>query len=233
MASHKEANNMPEDTKPENHENTPALQILKQIRDDVIDPKKLDPEIRQDCVEHLWYVEGRSVAEIAQILNVSDKTIRRDKDVIRERSAKKLTPEDRSKILGELIEKLTFAHENITKLSRSKDGSLQEKSLAGYYAAKSIQEQVELLQSLGYFPSKPAQIEADIHYSQEEEASPAKLKEELARLEGIVNAKGIIDPKIAELIDTVKRQIALAEAKAGIKELKTRIEEIEKGQETA
>lgn len=215
------------------NEETPVLEILKQIRDGTRDPKKLPSEIRQDCVEHLWHVEGQSTAVIAQILAVSDKTILRAKDIIRERNAKKLTPEDRLKIIGELLSKGTATHENLMRLSRSKDGSIQEKSQAGYYTWKAIEEQAKLLQSLGYFPSKPMQIEADIHYSHEEEMTPAQLKEELARLEGIVNAKGIVDPRIAELIDAVKKQIALVEAKAGIKELKTRIEEFEKGQGTA
>ena len=215
------------------NEETPVLEILKQIRDRTRDPKKLPSEIRHDCVEHLWHVEGQSTAVIAQILAVSDKTILRAKDIIRERNAKKLTPEDRLKIIGELLSKGTATHENLMRLSRSKDGSIQEKSQAGYYTWKAIEEQAKLLQSLGYFPSKPMQIEADIHYSHEEEMTPAQLKEELARLEGIVNAKGIVDPRIAELIDAVKKQIALVEAKAGIKELKTRIEEIEKGQGNA
>lgn len=210
------------------NEETPILEILKEIREGTRDPKKLESDIRQDCVEHLWHVEGQSTAVIAQILSVSDKTIRRDKDAISERIAKKLTPEDRMKHLGALLAKGTAAHENSIRLSRSKDGSLQEKSQAAYYAWKSIEEQIELYQSLGYFPSKPMQIQADVHYSQDEE-TPAQLKEELVRLEGIVNAKGNVDPKITELIETIKGQIALAEAKAGIKELKTRVDEIEKG----
>jgi hypothetical protein len=91
-----------------------------------------------------------------------------------------------------------------------------------------IQQQIEIAQSLGVAPSSALKIEANIH--REEETSPSKLKEELARLEGIVSAKGVIDPKIAELIETVNGQIALAEAKLGIKELKSRIENIDKGQ---
>jgi len=214
------------------NEETPILEILKEIREGTRDPKKLPADIRQDCVEHLWHVEGQPTAMIAQILAVSDKTIRRDKEVIRERNAQKLTTNDRLKILGELLAKANTTHENLMRLARSKDGSLQEKGLVGSYASKAIEELIELYQSLGYFPSKPMQIEADIHYSQEEESTPSKLKEELFRLEGIVNSKGIVDPKIAELIETVKGQIALAEAKTGIKELKTRIDDIEKGQGT-
>jgi hypothetical protein len=231
MASPKEANNMPEDTKPGNYDNTPVLQILKQIRDGVIDPKKLDSEIRQDCVEHLWYVEGRAVAEIAQVLNVSDKTIRRDQDQIRKRNAQKPSADYTLEVFGELLKKATSAHENMMRLSRSPDASVQEKAQAGFYAWKMIQQQIEIAQSLGVAPSQGLKIEADIH--QEEEATPAKLKEELARLEGIVNSKGIVDYKIAKLIEIVKGQIALAEAKLGIKELKIRIEDIEKGQGAA
>jgi hypothetical protein len=223
---------MSDEEKPINEE-TPILEILTQIKNGIRDPKKLPTDIRRDCVEHLWHVEGQPTAVIAQLLKVSDKTIQRNKDAIRERNAKKLTQEDRLKILGDLLAKGTAAHENLMRLARSKDGSIQEKAQSGYYAWKAIEEQGELLQSLGYFPSKPMQIEADIHYSHEEEMTPAQLKEELARLEGIVNAKGIVDPRIAELIDAVKKQIALVEAKAGIKELKTRIEEIEKGQGNA
>jgi len=219
---------MSDEDRPINDE-TPVLDILKQIRDGVFDPKKLASEIRLDCVEHLWHVEAQPTAVMAHLLQVSDKTIQRDKNDIRERNAKKLTPEDRLKIIGELLSKGTAAHENLMRLSRSKDGSIQEKSQAGYYTWKAIEEQAKLLQSLGYFPSKPMQIEADIHYSHEQDLTPAYLKEELARLEGIVSTKGIVDQKITELIEAVKRQIALAEANVGIKELKTRIEDIEKG----
>lgn len=215
------------------NEETPILEILTQIKNGIRDPKNLPTDIRRDCVEHLWHVEGQSTAVIAQILKVSDKTIQRNKDIIRERNAKKLTSEDRLKILGELLAKGTAAHENLMRLARSKEGSLQERSQSAYYACKILEEGIKSYQSLGYFPSKPMQIEADVHYSHEEEMSPVQLKEELARLEGIVNTKGIVDPKIAKLIETVKGQIALAEAKLGIKELKTWIDESDKGKATS
>jgi len=218
---------MPEDKKPENYDNTPVLQILKQIKESILDPKDLAPEIRQDCVEHLWLVESHPVATIALLLNVSDKTIRRDQDVIRKRNAKKPSADYTVQVFGELLEKATSAHEHMVRLSRSSEGSVKEKTEAGFYAWKMIKQQIEIAQSLGVAPSQSFKIETNIRH--EDEVTPAQLKEELARLEGIVKAKNTIDPKIDELIETVKRQIALAEAKAGIKELKSRIDEIEKG----
>jgi len=211
------------------NEETPILEILTQIKNGIRDPKKLPTDIRRDCVEHLWHVEGQPTAVIAQLLKVSDKTIQRNKDAIRERNAKKLTQEDRLKILGDLLAKGTAAHENLMRLARSKDGSIQEKAQSGYYAWKGIEEQVELLQSLGYFPSKPMQIEADIHYSREEEMTPAQLKEELARLEKEMSEKNKNDPEIIKLKEEVIRNIAIAEAKQGLVELEAKIK---KEQET-
>lgn len=221
---------MPEDKNPENYKNIPILKILKQIKDGVIVPKELDTEIRRSCVEHLWYVESRTVAEMAHILDVCDKTIYRDKEIITDRNSQKSSMNYVVKVFGELLEKATAAHENMMRLSRSSDASVQEKAQAGFYAWKMIKEQIEIAQSLGLVPSQAFKIEANIR---QEETTAAQLKEELARLEGIANVKGSADPKVVGLIETIKGQIALAEAKLGIKELKTRIDGIEKGQETA
>ena len=221
---------MSEENKPENYENTPVLQIMKQIKDGIIDPKELATEIRRDCVEHLWYVEAQPVASMAHLLKVSDKTIRRDQDEIRKRKAQKPSADYTVQVFGELLEKATSAHENMMRLSRSPDASVQEKAQAGFYAWKMIQQQIEIAQSLVVVPSQALKIEASIR--QEDETTPAQLKEELTRLEGIINTKSIVNPKIAELIEAAKGQIALAEAKVGIKEIKTRIEEFEKGQGT-
>ncbi|MFA5143278.1 MAG: hypothetical protein WC522_03805 [Candidatus Omnitrophota bacterium] len=222
---------MPDEERPDNIEESPALQILAQIRDGTLDPKKIPSEIRQDCVEHLWHVEGQPTAAIAQILKVSDKTIRRDKDDIRERNAKKLTPEDRLKLLNEFMSKWTASQENLQRLSRSQTGSIQEKSQAGYFAMKAIKEQIEILQSLGIFYEKPEQSEIDIH-AHEEEVNPAKLKEELARLEKIANDKDINDPEVAKLIEDVKRNIAIAEAKEGLTKLEGKINDITKNKDS-
>lgn len=223
---------MPNEERPNNIEEIPALQIISQIREGTLDPKKISSEMRQDCVEHLWIVEGQPTAVIANLLKVSDKTIRRDKDDIRERNSKKLTPEDREKLLEELLAKATASHENLHRLSRSKEGSIQEKGQTDYYAGKLILEQIAIGQTLGIFPKKSIQLEADIHYKKEEETTPDKLKEELARLEKIANDKNINDPEITKLIEDVKRNIALAEAKEGITKLEGKINDMTKDKDS-
>lgn len=206
--------------KKERNEDQPVLQILKQIKDGSFDYQRLDKEMRQACVEHLWYVEAQPVATIALLLKVSDKTIRRDQDEIRKRNAERPSADYTVKVFGELLEKATAAHENMMRLSRSTDASVQEKSQAGYYAWKMIQEQIKIAQSLGVVPSEAMRTVANVR---EPEEAPHQLKEELARLENIIQDRPI-DPKTKELIETIKAQISLAEAKVGIKELRSRIE---------
>lgn len=205
-----------------------TLEILGQIKNKMIDPETISTEKRQNCVEHLWLVEAQSVAVMAHLFKVCDKTIRRDKDEIRIRNSKKLTPEGRSMILSELLEKLTSTHENLMRLARSKDGSVQETGQAGSYATAAILDMVKLLQSLGYLKSAGTQIDVNIH---EEETTPAKLKDELSRLEKIASGKNVDDPEVKRLMEDVKRSIAIAEAEETLVKLLGRINDITKDKE--
>jgi hypothetical protein len=204
---------------------TPVLKILNQIKNGMIslenDP--LSTDLRVECVEYLWMTEAQPVAVMAQLLHVNEKTIRRDKDEIRARNAEKLTPEETIKLLGEFTGKLTETTENLMRLARDNKGSVQEKAQAGMYAYKAIEGQIAVLQKLGYAPSKPLQIEADVHHHQEEEFSVDQLKSELAELEKMAENKARKDPAITKLIETAKHQLALAEAKNTVVELKNRI----------
>jgi len=64
----------------------PILSLLQDIKSGVIDPRDIEKELRQQIVEVLL-LEGTMVPQIAQILKVSDKTIRRDTLDIKERNA--------------------------------------------------------------------------------------------------------------------------------------------------
>jgi hypothetical protein len=163
---------MPDKENP-NNEETSALEKLMQIKNGAFDPKTITSEERQEMVEHLWMSEAQTEAAMAHLLKVSIKTIQRDKDVIRKRNAERLTPEGKSKIIGELLGKLTSTHENLMRLARSKDGSIQETAQAGSYATSAILEMGKMLQSLGYLDSAGQKIDVSIR---EEEPTPSKLK---------------------------------------------------------
>lgn len=219
---------MSEQPQPDKKPLTPVIQILNQIRNNEIKPADLNQDVRVECVDYLWMTEAQPTGIIANLLGVDERTIRRDKDEIRKRNAKKLSTEDSLELMGELLEKATSTHEHLMRLARSKEGSVQEKSQAGFYVWKAIEGQIKILQNLGYAPSKPMQIEADIHHHQEEEISVEQLKAELAEMEKVVSEDKINDPEIMELIKTAKEQIAIAEANKALTSLKTLVEKNKK-----
>lgn len=194
---------------------TPVFTILRQIRSGEInlENEPLSQDLRLECVNHLWMTEAQSVAVMASLLCVSEKTIRRDKDEINARNAKKLSPEESLALLAELTGKITETTENLMRLARDNKASVQEKAQAGMYAYKAIEGQIAILQKLGFAPSKPLMIEAEVHHHQEDDISVDQVKAELSELERMAEAKGRKDPEIVKLIETAKQQLALAEAK--------------------
>jgi len=215
---------MPKKKRSEDHQEKPVAKILKEIADGLIKGDELSTDIRQECVEHMWLTQGYSVMDMASILNVSERTIKRDKNDIKKRNAQKPSADYALETIGELMQKATAAHEHLMRLSRSKEGSFQDKHLAGYSVGKLIMEQGKILQRMGYLPQKPMEVEEHVHHHQEEETSVEELKEELARLEKIAAAKESIDPDISKLVEKAKQHLALAEAKSAIGELKNKIE---------
>ena len=104
-------------------------------------------------------------------------------------------------------------------VAKDEEGSVQEKAQAGYYLWKAVQEQMKLLQSLGYLQEQPMRIEANITH--EEEKDVVKLKEELIEAEKMAHDAGRSnDPVIIELIKSIKQQITLAEAGSNIEQLR-------------
>ncbi len=197
--------------------NLPVIKILQQIKEGIIDKEKLPKEMRQECVEYLLS-KFQSISEIALILGKTDKTIRRDKEEIDTKRSVKPSTDYSLKLIAELMRKANATQEHLMHLSRS-DGSLQEKTQAAFYIWKCTQEQMKILQSSGFLPDQPMRIEANITH--EEEKDVVKLKEELVEAEKMaLDAGRSDDPKIVELIKSIKQQIALAEAGNNIEVLK-------------
>ena len=208
---------MPDEKDPISDAGLPAIKILQQIKEGIIDKEKLPKEMRQECVEYLLS-KFQSISEIALILGKTEKTIRRDKEEIDAQRSIKPSVDYSGKLIAELMRKASATQEQLMHLARS-PGKVQETSQAAYYLWKAIQEQMKLLQSLGYLPEEPMRIEAN--FTQEEEKDTVNLKEELAEAEKMAcDAGRSDDPIIVELIKSIKAQIALAEAGNKIEELR-------------
>ena len=223
---------MPEDNNSRNWQEVSVLQILKEIHEGITKGNEVPTDKRQECVEYLWLTRGYTVVEMAKALDVSDRTIKRDKNEIRKRNAQKPSAEYALEKIGELIQIATSAHEHLVQLSHSSEASVQEKAQAAYYVCDAVQKQVKILQSMGYLPQKPMQIETDIYHHNEEEESPTQLKEKLAKLKKLAGEGDKIDPEVLKLIETAEKQIALAETSNTIAELEKKLGESDKGKET-
>jgi len=170
----------------ENHnlDDQPTLTLIQQIKDDLFDPKILDRERRQQCIEPLTG-EGLSEAAIAQFLKVSTKTISRDMQAIRERNA--LIPNVNlvKQVVGELLQYARIHRAYLMRLARSKDASVSEKTQAEYSAWLVTNQCVERLQSLGYAPLRPQEIVGDIfhHLNDGNEESLVEVQKIIVELE--------------------------------------------------
>ena len=141
----------------------PILSIIQQIKDKTLDPKTLDKELRQACVE-AFLVEGSSVSTMGQILDRSKKTINRDIDDIRERNAQSPSADLAKKLIGELLFYGRIHRDHLMRLARSKEGSISERAQAEYYAGRVWLDLIARLQSVGYLPSSPQAFVGDIFY---------------------------------------------------------------------
>ncbi|MEO1584308.1 MAG: hypothetical protein AAFR96_07020 [Planctomycetota bacterium] len=170
-----------------------VLDLLGSIRAGQIAGRSLSPETRRLCVDYLA-AEGAANAEMAQLLDVTDRTIRRDREAIRETNALKIDDGFADRIAGELIEEGRRAVDRIRRIARDKQIAPAVR-IEGERASFEILDRVaQRLQSLGYLPMATRQIKADLTHSLEPLESPEEIVAELKRLEGFADGteRGLI-----------------------------------------
>lgn len=213
---------MPEENKPTEWKNLPAVKIMQQIRENLLDPETLPIEVRQGVVECLL-MQMMSIPKIAAFLKTSDRTIQRDKQEIDERNSRKPSLNYAMELIAEFKRKSNAAQERLMALTAAEGGSVQAKAQAAFYLWKNIEEEMKMLQSIGYLPQQPLKIEAIV--TEQGGKDVAKLKEELTEVEKIVNETGRTnDPAISALIKSIRQDIALAEADNNLDELRKLVE---------
>ncbi|MCX6113167.1 MAG: ECF-type sigma factor [Proteobacteria bacterium] len=154
----------------------PILSLIQGVKDGRIDPSTIDKDIRIKCVEVLW-LEGYKTSEMAQVLKCSDKTIKRDLSEIREINAISPDVNLAKTIIGEYLLKARNSHSYLSRLASSKEGPINEKAQAEYYAHIVISDSVSKLQSLGYLPNAAKAVVGDIfhHYDNNDELENLKI----------------------------------------------------------
>lgn len=202
-------------------EEVPVYKILKQIKDGVLQAKELPKEARQDCVEVLT-LEGYSVPSIAQLLDRSEKTVKRDLEEIWQRNSKRPTPEIVLQLIAEMVGKSESQQAHLMRVARSNEGSVQERINAERLAWEIKNQTVERLQSLGYMPTAAQKIVGDVYHHDSEEEAPktlAQMREELLQIEKIAEETGSLDEKTKQGITLLRLKIDQAEIAQGIAQL--------------
>jgi hypothetical protein len=191
---------MSKNNEPEKKEQS-ILTLIQQIKDGQIDPKTLDKDLRQEVVE-VMLAEAYNVPGIAQILKVSDKTIRRDVDDIRTRNA--LTPDIdlAKKTIGERVGYARIHRDHLMRLARSNNTSVSERAMAEYYASQIGFVLVTKLQSLGYLPLQPQGVVGSIHHTFDDadlNTLSADTQKQLVELDSLIEGNPDVDPSLKQL----------------------------------
>lgn len=137
------------------------IALLRAIKDGDIAPSSLAAAERRACVEHL-HAEGANAPEIATLLEVSVRTIRRDIAQMREDHAATMDTRFVPRMVGMLLQEAEVAQMRLRRLGRDKDGTLADRieaTRAGWGVTRDL---IQSLQSLGYLPSAVRQIQAEL-----------------------------------------------------------------------
>jgi hypothetical protein len=212
---------MQNDTYRPDDEEEPILELIQKIKDGDVDPKTLDKEARQACLEILM-AEGYGGAQLGQIFKRCDKTIQRDITEIRRRNALVPSAEYAKEFVGDVVKKAFGHHDFLIRISNDRSASDSDKIEARKSAWNIMKDLVEKLQNLGYLPSRPQQVVGDIYHHGEggDIKTYAELRKELKEVERIARDNSVFDEGTEQTIRLLEDKITKAELAQEIVDLK-------------
>jgi transposase-like protein len=218
-----------------NNLETPVIKIMQGIQSGATDPKSLDKQTRQRCVE-FCLSEGYQVSQMAQLFNRPERTIYRDLDEIKQRHALAPSLDFAKATVGEMVMKARIAHSQLARTARSKEASPEVRISAEYLSWKVFKELIEKLQTLGYLPSSPQEIVGDFFHHMAEgegEKNIIEVKNMLLEVEQSAKEAGTFDSKTEEQLKILRARIESAEITLDVNKLKQTQEEAidKKGEE--
>ena len=215
------------------HTDKPVLTLIQQIKDGSVHSSTLTKEQRQQCVEVLL-LEGYSVPQIAQILDRSEKTIKRDCADIRMRNALNPSPDLARQLIGHFFMKWEAHQVSLARLARSKEGSVAERAQAERHAWDVLKGGIELLQSLGYLPQRPQQIRGELmhHFGTEDEDHVLEVAEQtISEVLVIAQETGGLSPEVAKELPSLQRRLGEAKLKQEAQHLLNQQKKADDGRE--
>lgn len=182
------------------------ISLIRKIKSGQLNGKDLPKDNRLCCVEYLAS-EGYSTAELAEILGVSSRTIRRDKGIIREQNAIRLTSNFVPEYIGSLNQKAEHMYNSLLKIARDDTCAPLAKIAALRNAWKTVQELTQCLQSIGYLPNNNI---PQLPLLTEEQPDLAGMSTEYMAIIEAMNDSGNTTNNIAEMSNEQKSLITKA-----------------------
>lgn len=185
-----------------------SLALLQQIRNGDIQPKSLAPLQRRLLVSRLLN-EGQSSSEIAQLLDVSDRTIERDRQALRKEGSLQHDPDLVNEVAGQLKAQGELSTQRMLKIARGKDAPCSVKVDAYHRCFEIFCRYIEKLQSLGFLPTAATKVEAKLSRGFDEIPSIDEIDAELLRIDSLLPDGTKNKARIRSLIaDTKKVKLA-------------------------
>lgn len=196
------------------------ISLVKAIQNGQVNAKGLSIQDRQMCVEYLAN-QGGSTAEIAEVLKVSDRTVRRDMGQIREKNAVEPDEGFTARFAGQILQDRQFAVDGLKRLSRDRSCP-HHVVMQAYLGICNINKgTAEMLQSFGYLPGY-GMLNTDGNFHLPD---PEDLIAEFASLKGSIENGGIADATTAQEIADIEKAITILSTSNKIKQVQSKIVE--------
>ena len=144
-------------------QNENILSVIQKLKDGLLTGKSLDEETRLECV-HTLRLEEYTVAQIAQILKMSTRNIKRDIKKLKECNSLVVDENFEKEFLGEMEQKVLSHCSYFTRLSTAKDVPPADRIQARRSAWEVVLGWAKLLQSVGHISQRQYSIGADVHH---------------------------------------------------------------------
>jgi len=161
-----------------------TLALLQKIKDGQFEANSIEKAERKLLVRFLM-AEGKTTAEIAHLLKVSDRTIERDKKALREENAITKNPKLVEQMVGMLVYESELSVQRLRKVQRDTGASAADKIEAERTNNQNRYQLFKMMQSLGYLPTAAQKIEADLTHHAASSLSLEEIKLEAERVKKI------------------------------------------------
>ena len=152
-----------------------VLDLVRGLQEGSVKPEGLSKTERLACTEY-FFGEGMRPIEIAKLLDVDDRSVRRYRAEIAEKNMLERDPELAKLIAGRMFTKVDYADSALRRVIRDERASPSDKIDACRVLVESEAKLIQALQGMGYLPSAAQRIDATV------ELVPPKLEELKAQI---------------------------------------------------